>query len=224
MALSPKGILTPLQSDVLGRFFRRNQDFFLSGGTALAEFYLGHRTSKDLDLFCVRDGAFAAGAGALAAVAAEMGAVLTPVQTAPTFRRFTLEKDGMNVVLDLVMDAAHQVVREKPSWQGIRVDALPDLTANKLCTVLSRLESRDYIDLYCLARSGVSLDAALPDARLKDGGLSKAMLALLMGRFRLEEMPDSLRIPIPRKELLGFFRDLSERWALESAPPQSNSP
>jgi predicted nucleotidyltransferase component of viral defense system len=76
-----------------------------------------------------------------------MGATLTAVQTAPTFRRFILAREGKHVVVDLVLETAYQAVPEKPSCQGIRVDAIEDITANKLCTVLSRLELRDYVDL-----------------------------------------------------------------------------
>ena len=44
--------LTPLQSEFLTRFFATDtgQNFFLTGGTALAAFHLHHRVSVDLDL------------------------------------------------------------------------------------------------------------------------------------------------------------------------------
>jgi hypothetical protein len=49
--------LTPLQSEFLIRFFATNtgQDFFLTGGTALAAFHLRHRVCVDLDLFTLDD-------------------------------------------------------------------------------------------------------------------------------------------------------------------------
>ncbi|MGC1375297.1 MAG: nucleotidyl transferase AbiEii/AbiGii toxin family protein [Anaerolineales bacterium] len=47
------GILTPLQKEFMGILARLpDQDqFYLAGGTALAEYYLGHRLSFDLDYF-----------------------------------------------------------------------------------------------------------------------------------------------------------------------------
>ena len=48
-----KGILSGFQSTFL-HFFARLPDqerFYLTGGTALSEYYLGHRLSYDLDLF-----------------------------------------------------------------------------------------------------------------------------------------------------------------------------
>lgn len=46
-------LLTPLQQAILVGFFAGGAalfGFFLTGGTALAEFYLRHRESVDLDL------------------------------------------------------------------------------------------------------------------------------------------------------------------------------
>jgi len=50
-------VLTPLQAAFLERFFASQvgQRFFLTGGTALAAFYLHHRRSEDLDLFTLDD-------------------------------------------------------------------------------------------------------------------------------------------------------------------------
>lgn len=47
MASSPDR-LTPLQRDLLDAFFAREQGFFLTGGAALAGFYLRHRETTDL--------------------------------------------------------------------------------------------------------------------------------------------------------------------------------
>lgn len=43
--------LTDLQRDLLREFFAREQRLFLTGGAALAGFYLHHRKTEDLDLF-----------------------------------------------------------------------------------------------------------------------------------------------------------------------------
>lgn len=51
--LRGKGLLTPIQRTFLAAFTRLpdHVHFYLAGGTALAEYYLGHRLSFDLDLF-----------------------------------------------------------------------------------------------------------------------------------------------------------------------------
>ncbi len=52
-----KTLLNKAQQDFLHRFkkSRSGSRFFLSGGTALAEFYLCHRISEDLDFFCDKE-------------------------------------------------------------------------------------------------------------------------------------------------------------------------
>jgi hypothetical protein len=52
-------ILTPLQRRFLDAFSKTEltKDFFLTGGTALAHFYLQHRLSEDLDFFTEVPGA-----------------------------------------------------------------------------------------------------------------------------------------------------------------------
>src|SRR5437773_2130277 len=46
-----KSQLSPLQEEILGAFFQREDRFFLTGGAALAGFHLMHRRTADLDLF-----------------------------------------------------------------------------------------------------------------------------------------------------------------------------
>ncbi|NWF55330.1 MAG: nucleotidyl transferase AbiEii/AbiGii toxin family protein [Syntrophaceae bacterium] len=55
--LEGKGTLTPIQGNLLYEIgkIREASFFFLSGGTALAEFYLGHRRSYDLDFFTAEE-------------------------------------------------------------------------------------------------------------------------------------------------------------------------
>ncbi len=53
-----KGILTKNQITVLEKIKNSNfivQNFYLTGGTALAAFYLQHRYSEDLDFFSEKE-------------------------------------------------------------------------------------------------------------------------------------------------------------------------
>ena len=53
MGSSRRSTLDRFQQEILEAFFDREQRFFLTGGAALAGFHLGHRTTRDLDLFTV---------------------------------------------------------------------------------------------------------------------------------------------------------------------------
>lgn len=111
--------LNSLQREVLSAFFERESSFFLTGGAALAGYYLGHRATQDLDLFTTED-RMEEGVAALASVARAIGASLEALRTSPDFRRFLLRRESSAVVIDLVRDLAPQVYPDKPSMQGIR--------------------------------------------------------------------------------------------------------
>lgn len=51
---------------------------------------------------------------------------------------------------------------EKTAFGAVRVDTLREIAANKICTLLSRSEIKDLVDLRAL----VDLDRAFADARV----------------------------------------------------------
>src|ERR1700682_2481036 len=71
-------ILTPLQIALLDEFFSTSagQSFFLTGGTALAAYYLQHRLSKDIDLFTTDDEQFEIAREGMDELAAQLGCKL----------------------------------------------------------------------------------------------------------------------------------------------------
>ncbi len=188
--------LTKLQSEVLRRFFERRRDFFLTGGGALVGFHLRHRVTHDLDLFTVGEMIDDA-ERTLGEIATELDARIQTLRRAPTFRRFLIEASSESVIVDLVRDEALQV-RDKVTIDGIVVDPPEEILANKLCTLLSRTEVRDLIDVKTLEAAGYDPLEALPLAEKKDGGVSASQLAWVLSTF-----------PIPANdvELHGFSCD-----------------
>lgn len=111
--------LTRLQQEFLEAFFRSEDRFFLTGGAALAGFYLGHRQTHDLDLFTLTD-ALDSGSALVAEIARDFGATVESIQTAPDFRRRLMRRGEEAVMIDLVQDHTLQLVLEKPMVNGIR--------------------------------------------------------------------------------------------------------
>lgn len=215
--------LTAMQDEVLHAFFARERGFFLTGGAALAGFYLHHRTTDDLDLFAVDADAFERGRHVLADLAAELGAQHEVRQEAPGFRRTVLRRGDDAVVVDLVFDRAPQIVREKPTFDGIRVDPPEEIVANKLTALVGRMEERDLVDLMCLDRAGYAVEPALADALTKDGGCTPATLAWLLSEMSI---PDGVKLPagVTPGELREFVATLQvrlRRFAFPTAPSAS---
>lgn len=207
--------LTPLQREVLEVFFRREHEFFLTGGAALAGFHLGHRETHDLDLFTLRDEIDAA-ERLLDEVARELGCVVERLHTSPDFRRRELRRSDGSVVVDLVRERVAQGF-EKLTFGRVRVDPPGEILANKLCALLSRSEIRDLVDVMFLERAGHDIAAAFELARRKDGGLTPAQLAWVLSEIRIG---DDARIPAGVKpvELRTYLVELSRRLSRVGFP------
>lgn len=166
-------------------FFACERRFFLTGGAALAGFYLGHRTTSDLDLFATPAVSIADGVRALRAAAEAVGASLDSLQESADFRRFAARRKAELTVVDLVIDRAPQAYAVKESVGALLLDPLREIAANKLCTLLDRMEVRDLVDLRLLLRGGITVAEALADARKKHAGADPATLSWLLGQFSI---------------------------------------
>jgi hypothetical protein len=212
--------LSPFQEEVLQAFFRHTSRFHLTGGAALAGYHLGHRTTEDLDLF-THEEAIEEGEQALAAFCAEVGAVLEKIRTAPDFRRRLVTRGDEAVLVDIVLDRAPGSI-EKLTFGNIRVDTREEIMANKLCSLLSRSEPRDMVDVMALDRAGTRVEDAMPVAMSKDAGLTPAQLAWVLSGVRIAE-----DAPLPgnvdARELVEFLADLQERLSRLAFPQDAGS-
>ncbi|HEV8239068.1 MAG TPA: nucleotidyl transferase AbiEii/AbiGii toxin family protein [Thermoanaerobaculia bacterium] len=208
--------LTNLQEEILAAFFRRESEFFLTGGGALAGFYLGHRETHDLDLFTTGTD-LDSGVQTLTEVADETGAVLEGLQTSPDFKRFLVRRGVEAVVVDLVRERVAQLYPEKRRIRSIVVDPPEEILANKLCALLSRAEVRDLVDLKTLEEAGYPIETALEPASRKDGGLTPAQLAWVVGQI---EIPDGAPIPgnVSPVALREYLAGLRARLVLAGFP------
>jgi Nucleotidyl transferase AbiEii toxin, Type IV TA system len=182
----PRSTLTQLQQDLLDAFFRREQRFFLTGGAALAGFFLGHRSTHDLDLFATTD-VLDAGDVSLREAARELQAMIENVQTSPTFRRRLVRRGAEAVIVDLVFAETPQDTSPKQLFGGIRVDPPGEIVANKICALLSRAELRDLVDLRALEGAGYRIEDALELARRKDAGVTPGQLAWVLKQIQIGE-------------------------------------
>jgi hypothetical protein len=218
MALSPRDILSALQWEFLSFFFHGAPPFFLTGGTALSAFYLQHRYSEDLDLFTLDSDAFDRVSLYVADTATKLKASIASLQTAPQFHRYKLSRQEESVIVDFVREVVPQISEVKNRFEGIVVDTLEEITANKICTVISRAEIKDYIDLYFLGLTGYPLENYIELAQQKDAGVSQAMLAYLLSEFRLTKVPGFMIAPVSVEEIQEYFQSLARKLAVESFP------
>ena len=142
--------------------------FVLYGGTAIA-LRLGHRQSVDFDFFCKAPLNHAAMHAAL-----------------PFLAHATVLQDEKNALSVLLPPGAPGLSFVKVSFFGtiefgrvgepnktedgvLLVASLDDLMATKVKVVLQSAEAKDYRDIACMVRSGISLARGLAAARLMFG-------------------------------------------------------
>ena len=191
---------------------------FPNRGNRVKRFLFATPLFRRLDLFTLDGAAFDRVSLYVADTAAKLHAEAVSLQTAPLFHRYRITREGDSIIVDLVKEVVPQVSQEKHSFDGIVVDTLADITANKVCTVISRIEIKDYIDLYFLGRAGYPLENYIALAQQKDTGVSQATLAFVLSEVRLLKVPDFMIAPVSLVELQEYFHSLARKLAVESFP------
>jgi predicted nucleotidyltransferase component of viral defense system len=172
------GILSPLQRRVLAVIAGVPDmgQFYLAGGTALAEFYLGHRRSYDLDLFTgVAELVRPVASLARDALMAEELTVRAP-RTFATFVEFEVRSGVDETKVQFAYDSPFRLEPPLPSPEGVWVAAPADLEADKLLAFAARCEPRDAIDVYFILRTA-DRDGLFARAATKDPGFDLYWLA-----------------------------------------------
>ncbi len=149
-----KTILTPKQSQFLEQVSkdeRITRRFYLTGGTALSEFYLQHRLSYDIDLFTEKQEvdqklieAF------LKKISKDLSVVEIKRSQMMGLISFVLVfNDGQELKIDFNYYPFPRI--EKGTFfKKLEVDSAYDIAANKLHTIFMQPRSRDYLDLYLI--------------------------------------------------------------------------
>lgn len=217
--------LTPLQAEVLRLLFDQEAGelgYFLTGGTALSEYYLQHRTSDDLDLFNRSERNLARDAERFQKCLESHGIETRSEFVAENSARFYVSREAdTGLKIDLAQDVKAQMAPVQ-DFGGIRVDSLEDIAVNKVCA-LSRQEPKDYIDLYfILTETPWTLDYLLERARLKDaafddprGHLQFAYYLSLVGSFSL---PAVMLKPLDLRQMQERLKAEAEKIIERLAP------
>jgi nucleotidyltransferase AbiEii toxin of type IV toxin-antitoxin system len=193
--------------------------FHLGGGAALAGVHLRHRLSQDADLFFHDREAHRDAVRLLPDISLAAGVSTRLVRDAGTFVRATLESSAGSFALDLVHEPVEDIGPPSSPVEGIVIESLEDLRANKLTCLLSRSEPRDLVDLLFLDRAGFPPEQDLPLALRKDAGIDPAILGWLLAEFPVDPLPIML-LPLDREDLRRFRDDLAERFRRLSLPPE----
>ncbi len=194
-------------------------NFWFAGGTALAEFYLGHRTSRDLDFFTDRREDFKNAVRDFQSSAEKRGMALSLDKMCETFARFTGTLDGEQVKVEFCVDAPYRYQPTANSSLGIKVENPVDIACNKLSALYDRSEIRDFIDVYFIHKEMFGLDNLICWAKQKHGGMDNVMLAIAFQK--INQIPDDSPLfprmlkPLDKKEMRETFLKYAVRLIRE---------
>ncbi len=163
-------ILTPNQKDLLKAFSQEKiiQDyFFLTGGTALAEYYLHHRYSEDLDFFSV-----------VPFESEEILSTMKNIQKVFPYKKLEFKQQfhrnlfffhlKNEVIKTEFTYYPFEQIEKPPIKDGIKIDSLLDIAVNKIFTIFQNPRSRDFIDLYFIVKQKKwSLSELMKKAQIK---------------------------------------------------------
>lgn len=231
----PDSILTPLQRLVLISFFQEGlgeRGFYLTGGTALAEFYLHHRYSDDLDFFTRKQGPLAQDFQHILDLTPTLGLTITsknPKSGEHLVLFVATGNDRDNLKIEFARDVPAQMA-QPTIHDRIIVDSFEDIATNKICAILSRQpsEPKDFYDLYfILKESQFTLDYLISRAREKEALLDSEEGVLIFASNLLtvrnlelmRELEPRLTKLISAEQLRDFLLPLATELARRYRPP-----
>ena len=192
----------------------RNSDtiaaiFYLTGGTALSEFYLRHRLSDDLDFFT----------DSKEFPQMEIEAIAEKIRTAIgasdiNYRRlydrriFFLAHNGGELKMEFTY-YPFKAIGERRNVSGTLVDSFEDIVAGKWMALMDRLEPKDFVDFYFIIKeAGISLGAIRELVNKKFNlKLEASTVGSELAKVRiLDKLPRMIK-PLTLDELKIFFSD-----------------
>ena len=209
--MTKKTILSKNQKEILGIISKDKlicRNFYLTGGTALAEFYLQHRLSEDLDFFSENE--FEPQDISVFWARIKKIAKIKKVEYQQSFNRnlFFLDLiDGDNIKTEFTYFPFIRI-EKKEKIGDLYVDSLLDIAVNKVFTIYQNPRSRDFIDLYFILKKykNLSLDDLVTKAQIKfDNYIDPILLGVqYMKVIELKDFPRML-IKIKEKTWQDFF-------------------
>jgi len=184
-----------------------SDNFYLSGGTALAEFYLQHRLSEDLDFFSEHEFDPSYISAIFKKIQDKAG--IKKVNFEQSFNRnlFFLELED-NIIKTEFTYYPFTRIESKRKLGNLYIDSLIDIAINKIFTIYQRPRSRDFIDLYfiLIKEKSWSIDDLVEKAQIKfDHNIDPIQLSSQFVKAEILKDYPNMIVKIDDKEWQSFF-------------------
>jgi predicted nucleotidyltransferase component of viral defense system len=218
LLVTGKGLLSPLQRRILACLSQVPDliQFYLTGGTALAEFYLGHRKSFDLDIFTGEEGLVQPFSRQVVRALTDSNIGIQVVRQFTTFVELSCIEDDESTKVQFALDSPFHLDPPDNSEYGIRIASFADLATDKLLAFTGRMESRDAVDLFFLLKD-VDRETFFAMARQKDPGFDRYWFSMACAKVQefpdeLDRWPVEMLIPLDIRQLKATFLRLGQDY------------
>jgi len=208
-------ILTKNQRKILdkisqNRYLRDN--FYLTGGTALSEYYLRHRYSDDLDLFSEKKYDTQIITNFIKQTAHELHLTFEAELIEHLYRVTLRYPQGEILKLDFSYYPGARLEKGR-NEKGLAIDSVRDIAVNKLSTIVQRSNVKDFVDLYFLLDEFTVWDLMYGaetkfNMIIEPWTLASDILYLVE---KFESMPKMIK-PLTLSRLKEFYRQKALEW------------
>lgn len=189
-----------------------SKKFYLSGGTALAGFYIPYRFSEDLDFFSEEEVQIDELTAFLQSIKNKLGFESFDFNTSFNRNLFFLKFPNETLKLEFTYYPFKQLDDSREEFK-VKIDSIEDIAVNKLFTIYQTPRSRDFMDLYMIIQKyGFTIDDLIKKAKIKfDSHVDPLKLGT---QFHLvTELKDypNLIDKLEDKEWQDFFKEESKK-------------
>ncbi len=179
----------------------------------MAEFYIGHRKSFDLDLFTAEKG-LVLPFSRVVEEELKKKFFVNVVRRFETFAEFEVAKREARIKVQLAYDSPFRFENPVDSDLGVRVNDYKDLIVDKFLAFFGRVEPRDAVDLFFILKRE-DFWALTRLAPKKDPGFDLYWLAIALEKTKdfpddINRWPVEMLIEVKVEELKGMFLNLSK--------------
>ena len=126
-----------------------SSNFYLSGGTALCEFYIPYRFSEDLDFFSEKEFEIESIIIWLKSIQGDLKYKNIDIQKSFNRNLIFLEFSSHTLKTEFTY-YPFQRLEKRENHYGVQIDSIIDIAVNKLFTIYQKPRSRDFTDLYSI--------------------------------------------------------------------------
>lgn len=226
-------VLTDFQANILNTLFKEGigeLGYYLTGGTALSEFYLQHRYSDDLDFFPREKRSLKEDYEIFSKIFSNHGFEIISAEVSSEYARFfvsSARRPGEQLKIEFARDVP-AMISPSEMHENIIVDSFEDIAVNKVCAILNRepSEPKDFVDLFfILEDSKYSVDYLMNRAREKEGTLDNeyGILQFATNLLRVEDcqflprMIKPLSVEVLKSRLVPIAHELLYRFRPQKA-------